>query len=111
MEDLKVKVAVLMKAPNFEAALCFYLHGNPRLFLDWKRGRNYSDLFLDHVAVGKTVRKLVNLRSLAYDILKVKLLILKLEINALPCFEILGSNHDEELRLRRPAFQLLFLDC
>lgn len=63
------------------------------------------------MTVGKTVRKLVTLRSLAYNVLKVKLLILKLEINALPYFETLGSNHDEELRLRRREFQPLFMDC
>jgi hypothetical protein len=52
------------------------------------------------VALGKTIRKLVTLRSLAYNILKAKLLVLKLEINALPFFETLGNNKDEEISLR-----------
>jgi len=39
------------------------------------------------MAEGKSVRKLVTLRGLGYNILKVNLLILKLEIKALPCFE------------------------
>jgi hypothetical protein len=51
------------------------------------------------------------LRHRVPHILKANLPILKLEINALPCFVTLGSNHNEELRLKRRKFQRLFFDC
>jgi hypothetical protein len=53
----------------------------------------------------------VNLRSLAYNMLKAKLLILKLEINELPFFETLVSNNDEEISFRRSESQPEFFDC